>query len=253
MKLAFSKPTSGIDEQRLLFDHYRRAGYDGLQLKGGQYAAYLDDPSAFQNEWGDDPASTSALITGGTLDEDGLAQLRKTIAFAQAVNAERLVFCHGVSRTGLSDEAIAGFARVLSQVGKESADQGVALSLHHHFDQPVMYRHDFDVFFHEAEAVSLTVDTAHLVKSGITDVAGLVGDFAEVIDNLHLKDFEDGQWRLLGEGTIDFEALFATLQNNSYEGWLCVDEETTTELTEAMDRSFAYLRDSLRPQLPPLP
>lgn len=242
MKLAFSKPTSGIDEQRLLFDRYRESGYEGLQLKGGQYAAHLDDPSAFQNEWGDDPALTSALITGGTLDESGLAQLRKTIAFAQATHAERLVFCHGISRTGLTDADIAGFAKVLSQVGKEAADQGVALSLHHHFDQPVMHRHDFDVFFHEAKAVTLTVDTAHLVKSGITDVAGLVKDFAEVIDNLHLKDFRDGQWRLLGEGTIDFEALAATLTATNYDGWLCVDEETTTELTEAMDRSLAALR-----------
>ncbi len=105
-----------------------------------------------------------------------------------------------------------------------------------------MHRHDFDVFFHEAKAVTLTVDTAHLVKSGITDVAGLVKDFAEVIDNLHLKDFRDGQWRLLGEGTIDFEALAATLTATNYDGWLCVDEETTTELTEAMDRSLAALR-----------
>ncbi|MBM7789324.1 sugar phosphate isomerase/epimerase family protein [Tenggerimyces flavus] len=250
MKLAFSKPTNGLDEQRLMFDRFRQAGYEGLQLKGGQYAAHLDDPSAFQNEWGDDQALTTALITGGTLDQSGLAQLRDTIAFAQAVKAERLVFCHGLSRIGLADEDIAGFAKTLSQVGREAADQGVALSLHHHFDQPVMHRHDFDVFFDAADhdAVHLTVDTAHLVKSGITDVAGLVRDFANVIDNLHLKDFADGQWRLLGEGTIDFPALFEALQDTGYDGWLCVDEETSTELTEAMDRSRAALSSLLQPR-----
>jgi inosose dehydratase len=247
MRLAFSKPTHNADQQRALFDSYQAAGYEGLQLKGGQYAAHLDDPRAFQDEWSDDPSAVSALITGGTLDHDGLARLRRTIAFAQAVQAERLVFCHGVRRNGLSDADIAGFARELSQVGREAADEGVAFSLHHHFDQPVMHRHDFDVFFDAADrdAVHLTVDTAHLVKSGVTDVAGLVADFAPVIDNLHLKDFADGQWRLLGEGAIAFDELFDTLRRVEFDGWLCVDEETATELTDAMDRSIAYLRSKL--------
>ncbi|MEQ7126579.1 sugar phosphate isomerase/epimerase [Actinopolymorpha sp. B11F2] len=244
MKIAFSKPTAGPEEQRLLFDRFREAGYAGLQLKGGQYGSYLDDPEAFRNEWSRDSACTTGLITGGTLDPDGLARLRSTIEFASAVGSERIVFCHGLPRAGLSDTDIAGFARVLSEVGREAADQGIALSLHHHYNQPVMHRRDFDVFFDAADhsAVHLTVDTAHLVKSGVTDVAGLVSDFASVIDNLHLKDFADGEWRLLGEGVIDLDGLFATLRSIDYRGWLCVDEETSTGLVHAMDVSMEYVR-----------
>lgn len=247
MRIAFSKPTAGLEEQRLLFDRYRAAGYDGLQLKGGQYNAYLDNPRAFREEWAADPPSTSALIAGGTLDPAGLTHLRSVISFAEAVGSERIVFCHGVSRSRLSDADIAGFARTLSDVGREAADQGVALSLHHHYDQPVMHRNDFDVFFDAADpdAVHLTIDTAHLVKSGVADVAGVVRDFAAVIDNLHLKDFADGEWRMLGQGAIDFDKLFATLQGIGYDGWLCVDEETDAELGEAMDTSMTYLRSKV--------
>lgn len=50
----------------------------------------------------------------------------------------------------------------------------------------------------EGQTVGLTVDTAHLMKSGITDVAGIIREFHQVVDNIHAKDYADGQWRVLG-------------------------------------------------------
>lgn len=247
MKLAFSKPTAGTEEQRQLLESFRAAGYDGLQLKASQYRPHLDDPGGFQERWSDDPACASALIAGGTLDPDGLAGLRSVISFAGAVGSERVVFCHGIGRSGVSDADIAAFARTLSEVGREAADRGVALSLHHHYDQPVMHRNDLAVFFDAADrdAVRLTIDTGHLVKSGVFDVAGVVADFGSVIDNFHLKDFADGQFRLLGQGTIDSDNLFATIRTIGYDGWLCVDEETDAGLVEGMELSMEFVRSRL--------
>jgi sugar phosphate isomerase/epimerase len=70
----------------------------------------------------------------------------------------------------------------------------------------------------------------------------MVRDFGEVIDNLHLKDFDQGEWRLLGRGTLDFDAMFAALSDTGYDGWLCVDEETSASLSEAMRASWEFLR-----------
>jgi sugar phosphate isomerase/epimerase len=245
VKIAFSKPTRDDAEQRALFAGFRPAGYRGLQLKGGQYAAHLDRPASFAANWGDDPALTSALITMGTLDDAGVARLREIIAFGVATGAERVVFCHDHPRDGVTPADLRAFARVLSEVGRESAEQGVALSLHHHFQQPVMHREDFGVFFSASDHVGLTVDTAHLVKSGVTDVAGLIRDFGPVIDNLHLKDYAAGQWRILGQGALDFKEIAAALGDISYAGWLCVDEESTASLAEGLTASRAYLRDVL--------
>lgn len=121
----------------------------------------------------------------------------------------------------------------------------MALSLHHHYDNPVMHRRDFDVFFDAADhdAIGLTIDTAHLAKSGVDDIAGLVVDFASVIDNFHLKDFADGEFRLLGEGTLDLDKLFVTLHTIGYNGWLCVDEETNANLLDAMNLSIQYVHE----------
>jgi sugar phosphate isomerase/epimerase len=133
----------------------------------------------------------------------------------------------------------------MSEIGKQSADRGVALSLHHHYQQPVMRRPDFDVFFGAADSVGLTVDTAHLVKSGVTDVAGLIRDLGPVIDNLHLKDFAAGEFRLLGEGTLDFDAIFQALREIDYHGWLCVDEESSASLADGLRISQEFLRARL--------
>ncbi|MBV9792564.1 MAG: TIM barrel protein [Actinobacteria bacterium] len=245
MKIAFSKPTRDLARQRELFDGFGPAGYAGLQLKGNQYAGHLADPPSFAAAWGDDPALTSALITMGTLDNDGVARLRQTIAFAGATQAERVVFCHDHPRDGVTPADLRSFARTLSAVGRDAAEHGVALSLHHHYQQPVMHYEDFGVFFSAADHVGLTVDTAHLAKSGITDIPRLIRDFAPVIDNVHLKDYADGQWRLLGQGTLDFPAILTALRDTSYPGWLCVDEESDATLPDGLKVSRSYLRDTL--------
>ena len=41
MKLAFSKPTGTAEETRELFTTFGAYGFDGLQLKPGQYSPYF--------------------------------------------------------------------------------------------------------------------------------------------------------------------------------------------------------------------
>jgi len=247
MRLAFSRPTADPAEQRELFASFRTAGFEGLQLKGGQYGAYVRDPARFQEEWGDDPGIVSALITGGTLDPPGIAALRQVIAFARAAQSERIVFCHGVSRSGVTLADLREYARILGDLGLEARQSGIALSLHHHHDQPVMHRQDFDCFYDAAPpgSIGLTLDTAHSVKSGITELAGLIRDFREVIDNVHLKDFARGEFQVLGTGGIDFGPVFATLRDVGYEGWLCADEESGADIEGGLGASFRFIQQRI--------
>jgi inosose dehydratase len=247
MRLAFSRPTADDAEQRLLFSSFRAAGFGGLQLKAGQYQRHLREPDRFRADWGEDTGAVSALIAAGPLDEAGTASLRRVIDFAQSVRSERVVFCHGISRHGLTPSDIRGFARLLSGLGREARAAGVRLSLHHHYDQPVMRREEFDLFFDAADegTVGLTVDTAHLVKSGIHDIAALLRSFCAVIDNVHLKDFADGEFRVLGEGSIPFGPVFEALQEIGYDGWLCADEESGGDLRAGMAASFQFIRTAI--------
>ncbi|MBO0782658.1 MAG: TIM barrel protein [Ktedonobacteraceae bacterium] len=248
MKIAFSQPTSTATEQQTLFTRYRSFGYSGLQLKAGQYSAYVDQPARFIEQWGTDtPHLASGLITAGLLDTTGIASLRALFRFAQAVGSERVIFCHSQPRQSLSQADIKNYARILSDLGKEAQQHGISLSLHHHYNQPVMHRQDFAVFFEAAsdQSVKLTIDTAHLVKSGIHDIAGVIRDYRQFIDNIHIKDIADGAFKLLGQGTIDFLPVFSTLHDIAYDGWICADEESGSDCLEALQLCAHFLTQSL--------
>ena len=240
---AFSTPTSGDDEQARLFSSFRQSGFSGLQLKGSQYARYIGRPSRFLADWGDDEGVRSALIHGSSLDPQGVDSLREVIAFASGIGSGIVVFCHARPRDSVNHDDIRLFARELSRLGEEAATVDVKISLHNHFDNPVMHRGDFDVFFGSVEpgTIGLTLDTAHLAKSGVEDIAGIVRDFGVFIDNVHLKDFRDGQFATLGRGRIDFESVFAALHEIDFQGWLCADEESDTAVEESLKESFEFL------------
>jgi sugar phosphate isomerase/epimerase len=248
MITAFSKPTRGADAQRRLFAEYGEHGFDGLQLKGNQYGDYVgtaDGPDKFRADWGSEPGHVESLITMNPLDPDGIERLRSLIDFAAGVGARRIVLCHDVPREGLQDSDLVAFAGLLSDLAEESVERSVVLSLHHHANQPVMHRRDFDTFFGAIRpgTVRLTVDTGHLVKSGITDVASLITDLAPQIDNIHLKDYADGEFRLLGQGEVDLVGALKAIRALGDRVTLCVDEESRAELTEGLQVSRAYLDD----------
>ena len=247
MKLAFSRPTSTDEEEQSLVENFRSAGFDGLQLKSDQYWRYLDNPAAFKARWDRYPGAASALIVSGRIDDDGAGMLRKVFRFAGAVGSSLVIFCHGVSRGNLTFGDIRRYARELSVLGKDAQDLGTRLSLHHHFDQPVMRRADFDAFFDSVVfgTVGLTIDTAHLAKSGIADIAEVVRSFRNVIDNFHIKDFGEGNWRVLGEGTIDFSPVFDAIREIGYDGWVCADEESGAEIGKSMNQCGKFLREGL--------
>jgi inosose dehydratase len=248
VKLAFSQATSD-EGAEVLMRRFVEFGYEGLQLKAGQYAPFLDDGPAFLARYGTARGGVaSALIAGGQLDEPGITHLRQVIAFAATVGSERVVFCHGKPRTQVKAGDHRRHARVLSALGQEAQDRGVALSLHHHFNQPVMRRDDFAPFFDAVDAgrVGLTIDTAHLVKSGVEDVGGVIREWAHVIDNFHLKDIDaDGQFRVLGQGRIEFAPIFEAIRSIGYDGWVSADEESGADVVEAMRTCHSFLTAAL--------
>ncbi|TVY06562.1 sugar phosphate isomerase/epimerase family protein [Paenibacillus cremeus] len=248
IQIAFSRPTSNEEDQRTLFQQYRAVGYDGLQLKAPQYIPYLNEPGKFKEQWGHLPGVGSALITGGRLDDANIEQLRKVFRFASEIGTDLIVYCHGVPRSEVTADDICKYAGQLSELGLEAQQQGVKLSLHHHYNQPVMYREDFDVFFDKIQnkAVGLTVDTAHLVKSGINDGAEVIRSFGQVIDNFHLKDFSNGEWKVLGQGGIDFKRIFGAIKDIQYKGWISADEESGGGIAEGLKDCYTYIRDGLK-------
>jgi inosose dehydratase len=242
MRIAFSKPVAPEELDRLTGD-FRAEGYEGLQLKPGQYLSYLDAPATFSARY-TQPGVASGLIYFDELDD---TRLDAVLQFAAAVGSERVIFCHNRTRDSVGEGDRAEIARHLAVSARKARDQGLALSLHHHYDQPVMLPEDVREFWGAIEPglIGLTVDTAHLAKSGVNDIPAFLAEFAPIIDNIHLKDYADGQWRLLGEGELDLEGVLRQLAADGFDGWLCVDEESTASLDQGFRVSRAWLDQHL--------
>lgn len=249
MKFAFSRSTRGEPERQELFTRFGAAGFAGLQLKSNQYADYLDAPERFLADWGQFPGVAAALIHGGLLDDEGVAAIRRALRFGRAVGSERVVYWPREPRGDAVD--LAAFARRLSELGQEAREVGLRLSLHHHYNQIVMTRDEFEQFYAAIDpgSVGLTIDTAHLVKSGMPDVAGVLREFAPVIDNIHLKDFGAGDWKVLGHGEMDFVPIFAAIREIGYDGWVCADEESGADFDGALAACFNMLVTGLPEEL----
>lgn len=73
----------------------------------------------------------------------------------------------------------------------------------------------------------LTLDTAHCMSKGISP-ASCFEEFHGRINNVHLSDYRDCQCHLpLGQGIIDFDALFAVLRDFHYAGYLTLEVDGT--------------------------
>ena len=64
------------------------------------------------------------------------------------------------------------------------------------------------------------------------------------IDNFHLKDF-DSDWRVLGEGAIDFGPVFAAIRDIGFDGWVSTDEESGADFVEAMATCHRFVTEGL--------
>lgn len=243
MRTAFSKPTRDPAELDRLITSYRQVGYDGLQLKMGQYLPYLGRSEVLRDRWGDDPGTTSGLIVQTGLDPEGEALLLDVIDLAASTGGELVVLCHDRPREGLSRQDLQLIAGQVGRAGRHALDRGVHLSLHHHIGQPVMQPEDVRIFFDAVQpgTVGLTVDTGHLARSGVTDLLGFVEEFGSLIDNVHLKDVDAEAWRVVGEGVLDLVPVLDQLARQAYEGWLCIDEESSAPLEHGLTASRAWL------------
>lgn len=147
----------------------------------------------------------------------------------------------------MSDAEYMQFARVLNQVGEITRDQGVKSCFHNHVGSTIETRAEIDHLWAliDPSLVFMGPDTGHLAWAG-ADVIQFCRDYADSIKTMHIKDvnkqvldegvaaewdyrtFSDkGIWTELGQGCVDFPAVFQILKDASFSGWIIVETDVT--------------------------
>ena len=164
----------------------------------------------------------------------------------------------------MADAEYEQFARTLNKVGEITLQQGVRSCFHNHVGSTIETREEIDRLFSmiDRDLIFQGPDIGHLVWAG-TDPVAFCRDYADSIKSVHVKDIDpqvlkegvEKEWDYgtfsahgifaeLGEGMVDFPAMFAILEKAGYEGWIIVETDVTQKPTalESATISRDYLK-----------
>ena len=171
---------------------------------------------------------------------------------------------HVTAADALSNDQYKVFAEHLNLVGETTLAYGVSIAFHNHVGTVIETRAETDklLALTDPNLVFLGPDTGHMQWAG-DDAVAFVRDYAARIKTMHLKDINEavrargaaagwdygtfekhGIFAELGEGCIDFAAIFTILRSVNFSGWLITETDVTQKATalESVTISREYLR-----------
>jgi inosose dehydratase len=152
-------------------------------------------------------------------------------------------------RDALSAVELQQLADTLNRVGEVTLSQGVRACFHSHTGSYIETREEIDRLFSllDRSLVFMGPDIGHLTWAG-ADPIQFCSDYADSIKTMHIKDidprvreegirnawdyqtFSDrGIFAEIGEGMVDFAAVFGVLREKDYRGWVVVEIDVTTK------------------------
>jgi sugar phosphate isomerase/epimerase len=217
------------------------AGYDGVEIgpQGSQEAN--DDLRRLIDELG-------LVVLGAHTGFGGLARMDETLAFLDDFDAQFLM----VSGTGDRSGGGASYARgadALNEYGKHAKASGVDLCYHNHsweFHESFNEGCGMDILLRELDpdVVKLCVDV-YWVHDGGQDPADFLRAHSERVGVVHLKDRKNDTFAEVGEGVLDFPAIFEAIQPLGLPWVVTEQDRTDKDPAVSIKMSRDYLREAI--------
>ncbi|MFC9832614.1 sugar phosphate isomerase/epimerase family protein [Rhodococcus sp. NPDC127530] len=147
------------------------------------------------------------------------------------------------SRPELDDSGWKTLLRNLDRLSSAAADRGLRAVIHPHVGTMIENHAEVDRIL-DGSSIPLCLDTGHLLIGG-TDPLDLVTTAPERIAHAHLKDVDaallgrvrageltyteavaQGMYTPLGTGDVDIAGVVERLQNQGYDGWYVLEQDT---------------------------
>jgi inosose dehydratase len=218
-------------------DDISAVGFRGIQLRGEAFAQFGDRPAVLREQLERHKLAFAALSSGNL----SIDPAREQEMLALHVQHARFVHDCGGLYLQVIDERPKGRAvggddyrrlgRLMTELGKRTADVGVPLVYHHHMnstgEKPQEVRAVLDAA--DPRHVRLLFDVAHYQQGGGDPVAA-IREYRQWIDVVHLKDVRDTpsgtakyEFVELGRGRVDLPGVLAALRDIAFDKWAIVE------------------------------
>lgn len=251
-----------------VMDEIAATGYTGTEL--GPWGFYPTEPGRLRQELDRRRLTlASAFVPVDLTDRanhaTAEAEVMKVADLLQAMGTNEVILadpqrpqrflCAG--RAGSADELSPqgwqAMAEGLNRTGAALKARGMRAVFHHHVATYVETAAEIDrlLTLTDPELVGLCLDTGHAAYGGANPVE-ILRRWGDRVGYVHLKDvnptalrqararqldyeagIREGVFCPLGQGQVDFDAVFDLLRGNHYNGWLIVEQDILADATGA--------------------
>ncbi len=201
-------------------------GYKGIQLRANSYAPFKDKPQDLKDTIVKNKLALAMFSSGNVSIQDDISkdiELHLNHAkFIKALGGSSLQITNSSrpkDRLPTSEE-LKKYAKNMSAVAKVVLEEtGIQAAYHNHMNQLGETPEEVDIIVNEMNTkhIKLLLDVAHYQQGG-GDPADAVLKYKSILHATHIKDTRPDtenksgyRFVELGQGKVDFEAIFANL------------------------------------------
>src|SRR5947209_4946124 len=240
LRFGYAAITWGGNDRQAIED-VSALGFPGIQLRSNLLPEFGDKPAALKELLQAHKLTMVALSSGGVSvtapAEEEAAKHARNAAFVRDVGGLYLQVTDqlpkGRPATAADRQAL---GKVMSEIGKRSADLGIPLGYHNHMNSLGERPGEVDEILAAADPryVRLELDVAHYTQGG-GDPVKAIERYHDRLLFLHIKDVEPvpppaggdpaRSYRFveLGRGRVDLPGVFAALKKVGFKGWAVVE------------------------------
>jgi inosose dehydratase len=248
IKFGYAAITWGSNISQAI-DDIAAVGFRGIQLRGEAVAQFGARPQELRDTLARHQL-TFAVLSSGNLSIDP-AREREMLALhtdhAQFVRDAGGVYLQVIDERpkgrGVVADDYRRLGRLMTELGKRTADLGIPLVYHHHMNSTGEKPHEVHAVLEAADPkhVRLLFDIAHYQQGG-GDPVKAIRQYRSWIEVVHLKDVRAGlpavargaeasgagraggyEFVELGRGRVDVTGVFAALHDIAFDKWAIVE------------------------------
>ena len=240
IKFGYAAITWNGDDLKAIED-ISAVGFKGIQLRSPILEKFGDKPGALKDLLAKHRLTMVALSSGNVridpaVEQDEIAKHTANAKFVRDVGGLYLQVTDERPKRAIVPADFDRMGKLLTEIGKRTADLGVALGYHNHMNNLGERPEEVRAVLAAADPkfVKLELDTAHY-KMGGGDPIAAVKEYRDRLLFLHIKDLEtpipgatgdlSRSYRFveLGRGKVNLKGVFDALHAVNFKGWAVVE------------------------------